>query len=104
MLLLTLFKLLLTLKAARGAGGEGGAVSKDEAVLLLLQVGEPGAGRGLLTQLFAGHLACKIVKTNSKEKLTWCFKTYLVSARIKFLIHIASNIALVLRISVDIPL
>ena len=59
MLLFTLFKLLLTLKAAGGAGGEGGAVSKDEAVLLLLQVGEPGAGRGLLTQLFASHLACK---------------------------------------------
>ena len=52
-------KLLLTLKAASHAGvavgavgGEGGAVSKDEAVLLLLQVGEPGAGRGLQTQLF----------------------------------------------------
>ena len=67
MLLFTLLKLLLTLKAAGGAGGEGGAVSKDEAVLLLLQVGEPGAGRGLLTQLFARHLACKIVKLILKK-------------------------------------
>ena len=67
MLLFTLFKLLLTLKAAGGAGGEGGAVSKDEAVLLLLQVGEPGAGRGLLTQLFAIHLACKIVQLMLKK-------------------------------------
>ena len=67
MLLFTLFKLLLTLKAAGGAGGEGGAVSKDEAVLLLLQVGEPAAGRGLLTQLFASHLACKIVKLMLKK-------------------------------------
>ena len=54
-----MLKLLLTLKAASHAGvavgavgGEGGAVSKGEAVLLLLQVGEPGAGRGLQTQLF----------------------------------------------------
>ena len=54
-----MLKLLLNLKGAcrvgvvvGGVGGEGGAVSKDEAVLLLLQVGEPGAGRGLQTQLF----------------------------------------------------
>ena len=59
MLLLRLFKLLLTLKAA---GGEGGAVSKDEAVLLRPQEGEQGAGRGLLTQLFARHLAFRIMK------------------------------------------
>ena len=39
-------------RAVGAAGGEGGAVSKAEAVLLLLQVGEPGAGRGLQTQLF----------------------------------------------------
>ena len=52
-------KQLLTLKAASHAGvavgavgGEGKAVSKDEAVLLLLHVGEPGAGWGLQTQLF----------------------------------------------------
>ena len=51
-------KLLLTLKAASHAGvavgavsGEGGAVSKDETVLVL-QEGEPGAGWGLQTQLF----------------------------------------------------
>ena len=80
-----LFKLLLTLKAARGAGGEGGAVSKDEAVLLLLQVGEPGAGRGLLTQLFASQLACNIVKENVKEQLTWGFLTYLASYRFEIL-------------------
>ena len=54
-----MLKLLLTLKAASHAGvavgavgGEGGAVSKDEAVLLLLQVGEPGAGWCVQTQLF----------------------------------------------------
>ena len=48
-------KLLLTLKAAPHAGvavgavsGEGGAVSKDETVLVL-QEGEPGAGWGLQT-------------------------------------------------------
>ena len=53
---------LLTLKAAYRAGGEGGAVSKDEAVLLLLQVVERGAGRGLLTHLFAICLAFKNIK------------------------------------------
>ena len=52
-------KLLLTLKAASHAGIAVGAVSderttvsKDKTVLLLFQVGEPGAGRGLETQLF----------------------------------------------------
>ena len=54
-------------RAVGAVGGEGGAVSKDVAVLLLLQVGEPGAGRGLLTQLFARHLACKIVKIILKK-------------------------------------
>ena len=63
---------LLTLKAAYRAGGEGGAVSKDEAVLLVLQVGGPGAGRGLLTQLTASHLAFRIIEKNAQEKLTWC--------------------------------
>ena len=62
MLQVTLFKLLLTLKAARGAGGEGGAVSKDEAVLLLLQVGEPGAGRGLQTQLLTLIISCRVAR------------------------------------------
>ena len=62
-----LFKQLLTLRAAVIAGYEGGAVCKDEAVLLLLQVGGPGAGRGLLTQLFARHLACKIVQLMLKK-------------------------------------
>ena len=58
--------LLLTLEAASHAGvaviavGEGGAVSKDEARLLLLQVGEPGAGRGLQTQLFTLILSYRV--------------------------------------------
>ena len=50
--------IVLTLKAgfhagvAVGAvGGEGGAAAEYETVLLLLQVGEPGAGRGLQAQL-----------------------------------------------------
>ena len=53
-----MIKLLLTLKTASHAGVavgavscEGGAVSKDETVLVL-QEGEPGAGGGLQTQLF----------------------------------------------------
>ena len=62
MILLRLFKQLLTLKTAKCALGEGGAVSKDEAVLLRPQEGEQGAGRGLLTQLFARHLAFRIMK------------------------------------------
>ena len=61
-----ILKLLLTLKVAAHAGvavgGEGGAVSKDKAVLLLLQVVERGAGWGLLTQLFAIRLALKLSK------------------------------------------
>ena len=61
-------KLLLTLKTAAGVavcavgGGAGGAGSKDEAVGPVLQEGGPGAGRGLLTHLFAVLLACEIVK------------------------------------------
>ena len=54
-------KQFLTLMADFLAGGEGGAVSKDVAVLLLLQVGEPGAGRVVLAQLIAIRLAYKIV-------------------------------------------
>ena len=59
--------IVLTLKAgfhagvAVGAvGGEAGAVGKDETVLLLLQVGEPGAGRGLQTQLSTLLLSFRI--------------------------------------------
>ena len=64
--ILSLLKLLLTLQAASHACvavgavvGEGGAVSKDETVLLLLQVAEQGAGRGLLAHMFAIRLAFK---------------------------------------------
>ena len=71
-----LIKLLLTLKAGSHAGvavgavgGEGGAVSKDEAVLLLLQVAGRGAGRGLLTQLFAIRLALKLSKYEQNRNL-----------------------------------
>jgi len=57
------------LRAARGAGGEGGAVSKDAAVLLLLLVGEPGAGRGVAAQLIAVRLVWnRIDLTNT---FTW---------------------------------
>ena len=59
--------LILTLKAALHAGdtvcavvGEGVAVSKDETVLLLLQVGEPDAGRGLQTKESANLLSYKV--------------------------------------------
>ena len=63
-----LIKLLLTLKAASHAGeavgavgGEGGAVSKDEAVLVL-QDGEPSAGRGLQTQLLTLIISCRVAR------------------------------------------
>ena len=56
-------------RAVGAVGGEGGAVSKDEAVLLLLQVAGRGAGRGLLTQLFAIRLALKLSKYGQNEGL-----------------------------------